>query len=192
MAMEAEIKVFMERYASMINTEGKVVMVCNGYLPARKITSSTAPVTVKGPRSRATIDSLKPFFSALIPRYMRKSIHIEEAVPLFYFGGLSNNDFIPAFEKLFGELLPGFFSASVTLMKQLWLEKYRCWNKRDLSLSRNCYLGADGIRFNLRLDEGHVSVCWYLSALLRKGNKNWWRYGGGNRENSESGLEVPA
>ena len=67
---------------------------------------------------------------------MRKALNIEEALPLFYLGGLSNNDFVPAFEKLFGELPAGFSSASITRMKQLWLEEHNSCSKRDLSLSR--------------------------------------------------------
>jgi len=64
------------------------------------ITTSAGPIAVKVPRSRSSYDSLKPFVSALIPKYMRKSLDVEDAVPLFYLGGLSNNDFIPCFEKL--------------------------------------------------------------------------------------------
>jgi len=56
---------------------------------------------------------------------MRKSIAIEEAVPLFCLGGLSNNNFIPCFEKLFGELPAGFSSASITRMKQCWQEEHK-------------------------------------------------------------------
>jgi len=76
LAMEAEIKAFMEQYKDITNPEGKAVMVRNGYLPERKITTTAGPVSVKVPRSRATVNSLTPFVSALIPRYMRKSIHI--------------------------------------------------------------------------------------------------------------------
>ena len=188
-AMEAEIRLFMKQYEEITNPEGKAVMVRNGYLPERKITTSAGPVSVKVPRSRATVNSLKPFVSALIPRYMRKSIHIEEAVPLFYLGGLSNNDFMPAFEQLFGELPAGFSSASITRMKQLWLEEHRSWNKRDLSLSRYCYLWADGIYFNLRLDKGRLCVLVLIGATP-EGKKELVAVCGGYRESTESWLEV--
>ncbi|MBV5289536.1 transposase [Pelodictyon phaeoclathratiforme] len=89
------------------------------------ITTSAGPIAVKVPRSRSSHDSLKPFVSTLIPKYMRKSIAIEEAVPLFCLGGLSNNNFIPCFEKLFGELPAGFSSASITRMKQCWQEEHK-------------------------------------------------------------------
>ncbi|NTW54685.1 MAG: hypothetical protein HGB15_07990, partial [Chlorobaculum sp.] len=41
------------------------------------------PLTVKVPRNRSLVPSIKPFVSALIPKYMRKTLHIEEALPLF-------------------------------------------------------------------------------------------------------------
>jgi transposase-like protein len=189
MAVEAEVKAYMEQFAHITTPEGKAAMVRNGYLPERSIATSAGPISVRVPRTRASIETLKPFISALIPRYMRKSLNIEEAVPLLYLGGLSNNDFIPAFEKLFGELPAGFSSASITRMKQLWLEEHKAWNKRDLSLSRYCYLWADGIHFNLRLDEGRLCVLVLLGATP-DGQKELVAVSGGYRESAESWLEI--
>ena len=45
---------------------------------------------------------------------MRKILSIEEAVTLFYLGGLSNNDFIPSFEKLIGEPPAGISLDSIS------------------------------------------------------------------------------
>jgi putative transposase len=58
-------------------------------MPEQKITTSIGTIAVKVTRSRAIINSLKPFVSALMPRYMRKSMHFEKAGSLFYFGGES-------------------------------------------------------------------------------------------------------
>ena len=163
MAMEAEIRLFMKQYEEITNPEGKAVMVRNGYLPERKITTSAGPESVKVPRSRATVNSLKPFVSALIPRYMRKSIHIEEVVPLFYLGGLSNNDFMPAFEQLFGELPAGFSSASITRMKQLWLEVLRDLKERHMPSPKLC-IGDGALGFWKALREVYPAAekqrCW--------------------------------
>jgi len=40
MCMETEIRVFMKQYEEITNPEGKAVMVRNGYMPDRKITTS--------------------------------------------------------------------------------------------------------------------------------------------------------
>ena len=71
-------------------------------------------IVVKVPRSWSLIASIKPFVSTLIPKFMRKILSIEEAVTLFYLGGLSNNDFIPSFEKLIGEPPAGISLDSIS------------------------------------------------------------------------------
>lgn len=167
MAIEAEITAFMEQHQHIKTAEGKASMVRNGYLPERMITTSAGPIAVKVPRSRSSNESLKPFVSALIPKYMRKTLQIEEAVPLFYLGGLSNQDFIPCFEKLYGELPPGLSSASISRMKQLWLEEHRAW-KRDMSLSRYCYLFTS--IFDSTRDASVFSLSW---GPPRKAIRNW-------------------
>ena len=188
LAMEAEITVSMEQYRHIKTPNGKAV-VRNGYLPERTIISTAGPLTVKVPRNRSLVPSIKPFASALIPKYMRKTLNIEEALPLFYLGGLSNNDFIPAFEKLFGELTSGFSSASITRMKQIWLEEHRKWNRRPMHLARYCYLWVDGIHFNLRLDESRLCVLVVMGAT-EDGKKELVAVAGGYRESAESWLEL--
>ena len=189
LALEAEINAYMEQHQQVKTPDGKAVMVRNGYHQERMITTSAGPIAIKVPRSRSSHDSLKPFVSALIPKYMRKSLAVEEAVPLFYLGGLSNNDFIPCFEKLFGALPPGFSSASVTRMKQIWMEEHKAWNKRDMSFSQYAYIWADGIHFNIRLDEGRLCVLVIMGAT-KEGTKELVAVAGGYRESAESWLEV--
>jgi transposase-like protein len=104
LAMEAEITASMEPYQQIKTPDGKAAVVRNGYLPERTIISTAGPLTVKVPRNRSFVPSIKPFASALIPKYMRKTLNIEEALSLFYLNGLTNKDFIPAFEQLCGEL----------------------------------------------------------------------------------------
>ncbi len=119
LAMEAEITTSIEPYRQIKTAVGKAAVVRNGYLSERTISSTVGPLTVKVPRNRSLVPSIKPFVSALIPKYMRKTLHIEESLPLFYLCGLSDNDFIPAFEQLFGELPAGFSSTSITPVKYL-------------------------------------------------------------------------
>ena len=189
LAMEAEITTAMEQYQHIRTPEGKAAVVRNGYLPERSITTTAGPIAVRVPRNRSSVPTIKPFVSALIPRYMRKTLNIEEALPLFYLGGLSNNDFIPAFEKLFGALPAGLSSASITRMKQIWLEEHRKWNHRPMHFARYCYLWVDGIHFNLRLDEGRLCVLVVMGAT-EDGRKELVAVSGGYRESAESWLEL--
>ncbi len=119
LAMGAEISASMEPYRQIKTADGKAAVVRNGYLPERTISSTVGPLTVKVPRNRSLMPTIKPFVSALIPKYMKQTLHIEEALPLIYLCGLSDIDFIPAFEQLFGELPADFSSASITPVKYL-------------------------------------------------------------------------
>lgn len=68
LAMEAEISAAIEQYQHIKTSDGKAAVVRNGYLPERTITTTAGPLSVKVPRSRSTVPSIKPFVSALIPR----------------------------------------------------------------------------------------------------------------------------
>ena len=63
-ALEAEVTAFIEQHQHIRTPEGKAVMVRNGYLPERMITTSAGPVSIRVPRSRSS-SALKPFVSAL-------------------------------------------------------------------------------------------------------------------------------
>ena len=43
-------------------------------------------------------------------------------------------------------------------MKEVWGQDYEAWLKRDLSTSRYVYIWADGIYFNIRLDEARLCL----------------------------------
>jgi putative transposase len=64
MAVEAEVKAYVEQFAHITTPEGKAAMVRNGYLPERSITTSAGPISVRVPRTRASVETLKPFISA--------------------------------------------------------------------------------------------------------------------------------
>jgi transposase-like protein len=61
MAVEAEVKAYVEQFQHITTPEGKAAMVRNGYLPERSITTSAGPISVRVPRTRSSIETLKPF-----------------------------------------------------------------------------------------------------------------------------------
>lgn len=52
MAIEAEVKAYVEQFQHITTPEGKATMVRNGYLPERSITTSAGPISVRVPRPR--------------------------------------------------------------------------------------------------------------------------------------------
>jgi len=83
MALKAEIQAFIEQYSSIRNAQGKAAVIRNGYLPERTITTSAGPISVKVPRSRSTVKNLKPFVSALIPKYRENHSVSKKPYPCF-------------------------------------------------------------------------------------------------------------
>jgi putative transposase len=177
----------MEKHQHIKLPEGKVVMARNGYLPERMMTTSAGLIAVNVLWSRSYVGFLNSFDIALIPKYMRKSLKIEEAMPLFYLLGLSNNDFIPVFKKLFGQFPADFPSASITPMKQICHEEHRNWNKRDMSLFRYRSLWVDVI--DKSLDEARLCVFKVMGATP-EGKKELVAVAGGFSESTESWFEL--
>jgi len=184
-AIESEMRAYMSQYTGLLTNDGRNAVVRNGNLPARTISSCYGPVEVVVPRSRTRTKDAEPFASTLIPKYIRKTMKLEDAIPYFYLGGLSNNDFVPCFEKLFGSAIKGMSSPSITRMKKAWLTEMEQWNKRDLSRSKYCYIWIDGIHFNLRLEDSRLCALVVIGAR-ENGEKELIAVSGGYRESAES------
>jgi putative transposase len=188
-ALEAEIRSYLARYADVQTPAGAPAVVRNGYHRARTVLSSAGAFEVTVPRSRARVEGLPPFVSALIPKYLRKSLALEDAVPLFYLGGLSNGDVGPCFEKLFGPQVGGLSPASITRLKHAWSTELIQWRQRDLRDADYCYLWVDGIHFNLLLAEGRLCVLVVIGARAN-GRKELVAVAGGYRESTESWASL--
>jgi transposase-like protein len=184
-AVEAEIQNYLQGYADIRTKDGQNAVVRNGYHRTRTILTSSVLVEVTVPRSRSRAEGIPPFVSALIPKYMRKTLELEDALPLFYLGGLSNGDFMPCFEKLFGTRVSGLSSPSITRLKHAWGKELEQWRGRDLKGVQYCYLWVDGIHFNLRLAEGRLCVLVVIGARA-DGRKELVAVAGGHRESTES------
>jgi len=184
-ALEAEINTYLAGYSDILTVDGKKAVVRNGTLPERTLSTAFGPVDISVPRSRSREVEIQPFASALIPKYMRKTLKLEEAIPYFYLGGLSNNDFVPCFEKLFGPSVTGLSSPSITRLKKAWLSEMESWNKRSLKNSEYCYIWVDGIHFNLRLEDTRLCVLVVIGARA-DGEKELIAVCGGYRESAES------
>ena len=184
-ALEAEIQAYLSFYGDVQTVDGRPGVVRNGYHRSRTILSSTGPVDVEVPRSRTRMEGIPAFASTLIPKYMRKSMSLDEALPYFYLGGLSNGDFVPCFKKLFGSDIPGLSSSSITRLKHQWSKDLEKWRQRKLTDAQYCYLWVDGIHFNLRLSEGNLCVLVVIGARA-DGRKELVAVAGGHRESTES------
>lgn len=188
-AIEAEIQEYIKSHSEIKTPEGQPALVRNGYHEPRKIQTTIGAVEVKVGRTRTRVEGVKNFTSQLIPKYIRKSMALEDALPYFYLAGLSTNDFQPCFEKLFGKETTGLSPTTITRIKSSWSEEMKQWSRRDLSNKTYCYLWVDGIHFNVRIGEERLCVLVVMGADA-SGKKELVSVEGGYRESTESWRDV--
>jgi transposase-like protein len=117
---------------------------------------------------------------------MRKSPRLEEAVPVLYLRGLSTGDFTPALSALLGEeAVAGFSATTVTRLLTVWQEEYKAWRKRSLADKTYVYFWADGVHFNVRLEDDRLA-CLTIVGVRSDGTKEVIALEDGYRESTES------
>jgi len=85
--IELEVQSFIEQNQSTL-PNGHNKLIRNGYLPERTIQTGIGEVPVQVPRVRDKSGELK-FTSSIIPPYMKRSVSMEQLLPLLYLKGIS-------------------------------------------------------------------------------------------------------
>jgi putative transposase len=187
--LHAEIQEFIDRHKDIKTAEGATAIVRNGYNPERGFTTSAGTIKVQVPRIRDRSGSGIAFNSALVPRYMRRSLSIEEAVPLLHVLGISSNDMVEGVQALLDSPVKGLSATNITRMKLQWKKEFDAWKTRDLSKKEYCYIWTDGIHFYLRHDDNRLCTLVIIGALPT-GEKEMIAVESGYRESTESWLHV--
>ena len=192
-ALETEVAEYLERYRHVTDNKGHRLAVRNGYLPERKILSGAGPLSIKQPR----VDDRKlrqqeegePFTARILPRYLRRLPSIDNLIPALYLKGISTGDFSQALSAILGPSVKGLSATNVVRLKAMWEEEYLQWVQRDLSNKEYVYFWADGIYFNVRLDDERMCILVIMGAD-KEGNKELVAVSDGYRESTISWREV--
>jgi putative transposase len=186
-AIDAEVADWIDRHAHLRDDAGHRQVVRNGSLPARTITTGIGPVEVKQPRvhDRRSEQEREKFTSAILPPYLRKTKSIEELIPWLYLKGVSTGDFSEALAALLGPDAPGLSASTVVRLKAVWETEYQAWNQRSLEGKRYVYVWADGIHFNIRLEEDRQCILVLMGATA-DGQKELIAIADGYRESEQS------
>jgi putative transposase len=184
-ALQAEVDEYIQRHANEQDNNGHALVVRNGRAQERTVQCGAGELKVRAPRVHDKRAGQK-FTSAILPPYMRKSPRLEEAVPVLYLRGLSTGDFGPALAVLLGEeALRGFSSTTVTRLLTLWQDEYRAWRRRSLAGKAYVYFWADGVHFNVRLEDDRLA-CLVIIGVRPDGTKEVIALEDGYRESTES------
>jgi len=187
-AVEAEVKMFLDRYSGEKLSDGRARMVRNGHRPERSIQTGLGSLDVKMPRVRDRNGKI-PFTSAILPPYLRRTKTVEELLPWLYLKGISTGDFQEALTVLLGSRAPGLSASTISRLKEVWQEEHQQWERRDLSGRAYAYLWVDGVHFSVRQEDAAQCVLVVMGATA-DGRKELVAVTDGYRESEQSWREA--
>lgn len=187
-ALEIEVDLFLERYQYILDDNGNRQVVRNGYHKPRKIVTGAGQLEVTVPRIDDRVletHNETRFKSSIIPPYLRRTKNIEELLPVLYLKGISTGDFNEALESILGQNVIGLSAQNIVRLKQVWQHEYELFTKRELSHKEYVYWWADGVHFNVRLDNDRQCIL-VLIGVTPQGQKEIIAIEDGFRESKDS------
>jgi putative transposase len=187
-AVENEVAEYIERHCALRDESGRRVVVRNGYHPERELVTGIGPLRIRQPR----VNDRRPaerFTSAILPRFMRRVPSIDALIPCLYLKGISTGDFSEALEAILGPQASGLSATNIVRLKEGWKLDYDTWRRRDLRGKRYVYIWADGIHFNVRLDDERACILVIIGATV-EGKKEVLAVQDGYRESKHAWREI--
>jgi len=195
-AIESEVAEYIARHAHLRDDQGHRLVVRNGHLPARTIQTGLGDVGVCQPRvNDKRLDEHGQrirFSSRILPPYLRRTRSVEELIPWLYLKGVGTGDFTEALEALLGPQAKGLSATNIVRLKTVWQQEWAAWAKRSLHDKHYVYVWADGVHFNIRLeDPGNNKQCiLVLMGATAEGKKELIAIADGYRESTQSWREL--
>ena len=187
-AVEMEVAEYIQRLSGITDTAGHRQVVRNGWKPERAIQTGIGPVKVRQPR----VEDHRPgegFTSRILPPYMRRVPSVDALIPALYLHGVSTGDFGEALSAILGPQAQGLSATNIVRLKEGWTQEYEAWQKRDLSTKHYVYVWADGVYFNVRLEDDRTCILVLIGATA-DGDKELLAIYDGYRESKASWKEV--
>jgi putative transposase len=186
-AIDAEVAEWIESHRELRDAAGRRQVVRNGRLPKRTILSGVGPIEVEQPRvlDRRPDSEAECFSSKILPPYLRKTKNLEELIPWLYLKGVSTGDFSEALAALVGPAAVGLSATTITRLKATWEDEFQEWTKTPLEGKKYVYVWADGVHFNIRLEEDRLCIL-VLMGATEDGRKELIAIADGYRESEQS------
>lgn len=192
-ALEEEVAAYIEAHAHEVDDAGRRLVVRNGTNRERPVLCGVGGLQVKAPRvndKRVSADGQRQkFTSRILPPYMRRSPKVSEVLPVLYLRGLSTGDFREALPVLLGEDAAGLSPTNITRMTAGWEKEYQQHRHRSLKDRDYVYVWADGVHFNVRLEDDRLCTLVLLGVRV-DGTKELIAVEDGYRESSDSWKEL--
>jgi len=188
-ALEAEVEAYLAELADERDEKGHRLVTRNGHARQRKVQTVAGAVEIEAPRvNDKRVDEetgeKAQFRSVIVPPWCRRSPKVTEVLPLLYLHGLSTGDFVPALEGFFGSAA-GLSASVITRLTTAWQDEHRAFMARNLADRDYVYLWADGVHFNVRLEEERL-CCLVIVGVRLDGKKELIAIADGYRESTDS------
>jgi transposase-like protein len=187
-ALQREVEQYLERLRGERDERGRALAVRNGRARERKVTVGAGTIAIRAPR----VNDRRPgqrFTSQILPPYMRRSPAVDEALSALYLRGLSTGDFSEGLAALVGPEGAALSATTITRLLQSWQAEYATWRQRSLVGTDYVYVWADGLYFNVRLEEDRLA-CLVLIGVRMDGKKEVIAIEDGYREATESWASL--
>jgi transposase-like protein len=192
-AIEAEVSMYIDAHVHITDEAGHRQVVRNGHHRARVIDTGAGPIEVRVPRvddRRVDAEGKRfRFTSKILPPYLRRARNLEALVPWLYLKGISTSDFTDCMKVLVGAGAATLSPTTVVRLKEIWSQEYEAWSKRSLAGKRFVYFWADGVYFNVRLEDGRQCILVVMGATA-DGDKELLAITDGTRESEQSWTEL--
>lgn len=190
-AIEAEVGEWIEARRGDVDENGRMQVVRNGHMPERSVLTGLGEIPVRKPRVRDRREKgeKEHFQSKILPPYLRKAKSVDELIPWLYLRGISTGDFTDALRSILGEGAPGLSASTVVRLKAAWEAEHREWEKRRFDGKRYVYIWADGVYFNIRLENESQCILVLIGAT-EDGRKELLAIADGYRESEEGWKAI--
>jgi putative transposase len=191
-ALDVEVEAYLERHREERDGRGHALVVRNGHARERRVTVGSGTFSVCAPRvndRRVVGGERQKFTSEILPPYLRRSKAVSEVLPVLYLRGLSTGDFREGLAALLGENAAGLSPSTITRLVSSWQDEYRTWRTRPLGDRDYVYVWADGVHFNVRLEDERLAALVVIGARP-DGTKEVIALEDGYRESTESWLAL--
>jgi transposase-like protein len=192
-ALEAERDAYLASFVEDVDADGHRLVVGNGRARPRVIATGAGPIEVEAPRvndKRVDVDTGERcrFRSQILAPWCRKSPKVSEVLPLMYLHGMSSGDFAPALGEFFGSGA-GLSPSVITRLTHSWQEERERFANRSLTDVDFVYCWADGVHFNVRLEEERL-CCLVIVGVRADGTKELVAIADGYRESTQSWADL--
>ena len=187
-ALELEVEEYVSRLRHLRDEQSHALVVRNGKGRQRTLTLGVGPIALRAPRVHDRRAGER-FSSRILPPYMRRSPRLEAVLPILYLRGLSTGDFAEALPVLLGPEAAGLSATTINRLLRIWQEEYQSWRQRSLQGQDYVYVWADGVYFQVRLEEDRLA-CLVLIGVRADGTKEVIALEDGYRESQESWASL--